>query len=275
MLQGQVRNEMVYFNQTIMCWASLLLTIFLASCGQPSDLAQQIINTADLNKTEWILSSLNGQPLIANSNITLTFNDGNLGGYGGCNWYGSTYTATTGTLSIGGIGGTQRGCDTPFGVLQQEATYYDALKQVAMYQVVNNRLEMKNRADEVGLVFTQKEQFAMNPADLVGTKWQLHAINQKPLLPNSTISLSFTGADTISGFAGCRGYTGTYEANGDNIRFPSIGMTETECDKGEAILVQEGQYTTDLSEATDYRLSKDQLEIFTAPGHTLLFTSQQ
>ena len=67
------------------------------------------------------------------------------------------------------------------------------------------------------------------------------------------------------------GYVGTYEASGDDIKFPWLEMTGEVCIKPEALLLQEGQYTDSLGWATNYRLSEGQLEILTARGEVLVF----
>ena len=110
----------------------------------------------------------------------------------------------------------------------------------------------------------------MDPRDLVGTEWELLSLNGRQPVEGSEITIAFT-EDEISGNAGCRGYRGTYRASGDDISFPELGMTDPECAGSEALILQEGEYTTSLEWATNYRLSEGQLEILTARGETLLF----
>jgi heat shock protein HslJ len=113
----------------------------------------------------------------------------------------------------------------------------------------------------------------MNPVHLVGTSWRLRSVNDTAHGADSLITLNLT-ATQISGFAGCRAYTGTYQARSDEIRVTSISMAATECDQGEAALLREGRFTTDLSEASYYRMAVDSLEIVTAPGRRLAFSAQ-
>ena len=251
----------------------LALAMSLSACSPSNDSPRQAKSTIDLAGTEWVASSLNGRPLIDGSNVTLDFERGRLGGYGGCNWYGGSYTATPTALHIGEIGGTARACGAPAGVMQQEQAYYSALRQVATYDVVDNRLELRNGGNAMVVTLTPRARAAMNPADLVGTSWQLRAVNDTAQDAEPPITLHLTARE-MSGFAGCREYTGTYQARGDRIGFPSIAMAATECKKGEAALLREGQFTTDLSEAAHYRLHGKQLEIITAPGRKLMFSAR-
>jgi len=258
-----------------------LVVLLLAGCGRAP--AGPTI-TSTLEGTEWVLVSLNGDSLIEGTNITLNFaactepsrSEGILSGFAGCNAYGGgpdsgPYTATDeGTLTIPQIAVTLQRCLTPEGVIQQELAYIETLRNAAAYRVMDDRLEIDNAAGETTLVFARKEEFLMNPSDLLGTRWQLLSWNGSSPIVGSTITIAFAESE-ISGHAGCRGYRGTYEASGDDIRFPRLAMTEYLCLCPEALIAQEGQYTTSLGWATNYRLSEGQLEILTARGEVLIY----
>jgi heat shock protein HslJ len=273
---------------------TLVLAVVLAACSgsgktvEPPGVhssTEPTASTANLEDTEWVLTSLNGSSLLEGTNITLNFTDGFLEGFAGCNAYGGgrdsgKYTAADGgILTIAQIAITLQDCHTPEGIMQQEATYVEALRDAAAYQVADDRLEISNAADETTLVFARKREFVMNPDDLVGTAWQLALMNGRNLIEGSTITLAFHNEYQVSGHAGCRGYVATYEASGDDISFPSFAMMGDICTESEALMEQEGEYTTILGWATDYRLSeepalsqpKGQLEILTARGEVLVF----
>ena len=224
-----------------------------------------------LNDTEWVLTSLNGGSLVEGSRITMDFVEGAVTGFAGCNYYGGEYTAADeGVLTMPGIGGTTQDCPTPE-VMQQEAAYTEALSSAAAYRVMGNHLEVSDSAGETILVFTVKENFQMDPGDLVGTAWKLILWNGHSPLEGSNITIAFAKGE-ISGHAGRRDYVGTYIAGGDDLRVTSIGMRGVTYDPdSHSLWLQEGQYTTNLSMATDYRLSDGRLEIFTAPGDVLVY----
>lgn len=150
----------------------------------------------------------------------------------------------------------------------------DALTHAVTYRIVDDQLEIDNAAGETTLIFVMKEQFAMNPADLIGTGWQLLSLGEDSLIEGSTITLVFESEQAYSGYAGCRSYSGTYEATGGDIRFPYIAMLEENC-PDQALLEQEGRYTDSLTWATNYRLGEGKLEIFTAQGKVLVFAPLQ
>ena len=250
---------------------SLTGILLVLACNQPgeSPVPGRPVNASDLDGTEWIVSSLNDRPLIAGSNITMSFDPESVGGYDGCNWYGSHYTMTDTTVKFESVEATARACGSPAGVMQQEAAYHATLRAVAAIRIVGERLVMADRAGADILTAVPRIRSAMNPADLVGTAWRLRSVNDSATA-DSSMTLTLSTAGELTGFAGCRAYTGTYLARGDHIGVTSIAMTTTECnDRGAAL--REGRFTTDLSEASYYRLTVDTLEIVTAPGHRLLF----
>jgi heat shock protein HslJ len=259
-----------YTRATLFCAALACIATGAACRSRDSREPPPGLSTVTLDGTQWLVSSLNGRTIIEGSNITMNFTADALGGYAGCNWYGARYASTANSIAIGAPEGTLRGCQTPAGVGQQEQTYYETLQRVAAYRVVDNRMEMMNASNEVVLVLIPRARFAMNPADLIGTRWRLRSVNDTMRASDSLLTLHLTATE-ISGFAGCRAYTGTYQAQRDEIHVTSLSMAATECHKGDAALLREGEFTTDLSEASHYRLNRDSLELVTAPGRRLLF----
>jgi heat shock protein HslJ len=220
------------------------------------------------------VSSLNGRSIVDGSNITVKFTAEGLGGYSGCNWYGARYSVTGNKIRIDSPESTTRGCSAPPGVGQQEAAYFEALRQVVAFRAVSDRLELTSSADEVTLVLVPRRRYAMNPAHLVGTHWRLRSVNDTALASDSTLTLELTATE-MRGFAGCRWYTGTYLARSDEIHVTSLTMDATECNRGRAAWQREGQFTTDLSEATYYRLRGDSLELVTVGGRRLVFSARR
>jgi len=268
---------MLHIRQTIV--ALIALAAVLTACtgpgkaAEPPDVAPERPGLPlDLDGTEWILTSLNGSSLVRDSNITLEFAQGRLTGFAGCNGYGGEYSAAdVGTLTISEIGMTAQDCQAPEGVMQQEAAYVDALQNATVYRLVDDRLQVGNIWAKGTLVFSRKREFPMDPGGLVGTQWQLVSTNGSSLIERSTITLAFHDENQVSGRAACRGYRGAYEASGDDIRFPFLEMADGPCICPEELIEREGEYTTSLGRATNYRLVEGRLEVLTALGEVLIF----
>lgn len=224
----------------------------------------------DLDGSAWELMLINGRTPIPDSRITLVFADGNAGGFAGCNEYGGSYTsALDGSFAIPEIETTAKDCASPEGVTEQETAYVQALTQAARYYWNGDQLALQTAVGDTALTFTRQPEFAAHPADLTGVTWQLVEWHGRELLPNTTITLVFDNSGIISGYAGCRHYQGSYQAENDDIRFPMMSMLEGSCDQEH--LLQEGDFTTALSQTRQYRVENGQLELFTNPGERLLF----
>lgn len=256
---------------------ALVLAGVLAGCGETEQAVPEAsavpAGQPDLEGSEWNLVELRGAALLPGTNITLSFEEGNAGGFAGCNAYGGAYeTAGGGALSIGMIQMTLMACLEPEGVMEQESAYLATLPEAASYRVAGDRLEIVDGAGQVLLVFTQQQRAAMDPGDLVGTQWRLASLNGDAPVEGSTITIAFAAGGGAGGAAGCREYTATYEASGDKIDFPFLSMSGDEaCLADEALYEQEGRYTDALTWATHYRLGEGRLEIETARGELLIF----
>lgn len=261
----------IHRRASVLMHLTLGAALGLLSCTPVTQQPPDDLGPIDLAGTEWVLSSLNGRPPLAGTRISLDLQTDGGGGYSGCNWYGGAYRSTDSTLSFGSIESTARGCISPAGVMEQETEYHRTLSRAHSYRSRNGELEMADVSGRVTLVFAPREKRPMNPYDLVGTRWRLRTGGMNAEPADTTITLSIERG-TASGFGGCRDYTATYTARGDRIAFTSISMSSTECSLGNAALLREGQYTTDLSESSYYRVSGHRLELTTVGGRTLAFS---
>lgn len=116
--------------------------------------------------TSWVLASLQGQPPLEGTRITLEFSGGFIRGSAGCNQYdrlvigddvaGAMYKATEdGSLKIPKLVSTALACLAPEGVMDQEKAYLQALRSVVAFRLVENQLELQDAAGETVLVFTR------------------------------------------------------------------------------------------------------------------------
>ncbi|MCB0124092.1 MAG: META domain-containing protein, partial [Caldilineaceae bacterium] len=90
----------------------------------------------DLNGTSWVLVALGGEALSAEDEepITISFQDGEISGFGGCNRYNSSFAAEGENplaVAVGPIAGTRMACPEPR--LTQETTYFSALEHVSQW----------------------------------------------------------------------------------------------------------------------------------------------
>jgi heat shock protein HslJ len=254
--------------------AMLALSLALAlvqGCESDDQTPLVFKDLATLKGSEWVLDSIEGAPRLLGTNVTLTFeDDGKAGGYGGCNWYGGPYTAKDSAIKFADIASTMRACVSPAGAMEQEAALHKALREATWYRGTEVRLTFMGTGAKPTLVFKRRIPLAMNPVDLVGSHWRLISIDDTARGGDS-VTIDFA-RDTATGFAGCRNFTSTFHAYGDHLRFNSTTMAQTECPRGDSVTLREGDFTTALSETTNYRLAQDLLELYTVSGGRLVFS---
>lgn len=253
-------------------WAFRALVVLLlpiVGCATPPDPG----STGTLEGTEWTLTALEGRAPLAGTRVSLEVADTTLGGYDGCNWYGGSYDADDGRLRVGPIQSTARGC-LQEGVGEQEARYHDALGRATGYRLATDVLELTGASGEVLLAFARRDPAQVDPVDLVGTAWRLEAVRSPDGTAedaDTTVTVEFPEPGVVRGFAGCRDYTGTWEARGDRLYFTSFHMSSLECDRGDRVIVREGDFTTHLGESTYWRFADGRLELTTHGGRRLTF----
>jgi heat shock protein HslJ len=110
-----------------------------------------------LDGTTWTLTTfIEGETatsLVAETEITLTFESGQVRGTAGCNSYGGPYALEHGALRIGEIAITEMFCILQEGVMEQETRYADSLRNVTIFEWDANQLTLRT-VDGRGLVFT-------------------------------------------------------------------------------------------------------------------------
>ena len=136
-----------------------IVMLLLASILLVTSCTRKTMET-ELTGTSWTLISLDGQPLIEGTEITLVFRTAYLEGTMGCNGYGGgpdsgAYTVTKkGKFTIGDtFAVTVQLCSEPEGIMEQEDAYIDALLSTMAYQINNDRLILENASEEIMLVY--------------------------------------------------------------------------------------------------------------------------
>jgi heat shock protein HslJ len=139
-----------------------LLLLLVALAGLAAACSANQAGQPELAGTQWTLVSLNGAPLIENTEINLYFEGTYLGGEMTCNGYGGSpdrggyRTKKNGEISTGLIAMTVEACPTPKGVLEQEAAYVEALRAATRYRVIEDRLEILDASGTTTLVFAPR-----------------------------------------------------------------------------------------------------------------------
>ena len=121
-----------------------IILLSMAACTLPG------LPTGDpLKGTSWRLVTLGGAGLIPGSQITATFEDGQVHGSAGCNSYGGSYQVSGDRLTMDAIFMTEMACMDPQGVMDQERQYLEMLGMAQTFEVSSGQLQVFSAGGEV------------------------------------------------------------------------------------------------------------------------------
>lgn len=112
------------------------------------------------------------------------------------------------------------------------------------------------------------ESESENQTDLAGTSWSLSLLNGDGLLLLSIITADFAEDGTVSGIAGCNGYSASYETDGDQITFSTPVTTSLTC--RERLMNQESSYLETLQSIVSYGVRGTTMEMRDTQNRAML-----
>lgn len=116
------------------------------------------------------------------------------------------------------------------------------------------------------------QTFLQEP-DIYGT-WTLVTMNAggrtSSVLPQTTITGTFSPNGTVSGMAGCNNYAATCQVTGNRLAIGKPAYGKVGCRSPTGVMDQEAIFLTNLQGAETYELDADRLTIHDLKGNTLL-----
>lgn len=181
---------------------------------------------ADLAGRVFIVTGATGHDLVANTEITLTFDAGRIGVSAGCNQMGGGYTIKDGTLDIGPMMSTEMACEEP---LMAQDQWISAFLPGAAIALDGDTLTLTK--DGVTLTATDKK-VAKPDKPLEGTTWIVESLVSNQAVSSMpqgvTASLVFTGGK-VAVDTGCNRGNGAAAIAETAITFGPIGTTKMAC----------------------------------------------
>ena len=175
----------------------------------------------------WVAERLNGRPVIKGTVLTLSTHEDGAGGFDGCNHFagshedGSHVAQPDGTISFPSFTKTFAGCPSyPPGTERQSESYRAALSDAREYQILSDRLEIRDGSGKVRLVMVNKAPLVGAAEDLTGTAWRLVSTDGKaPRGKPPTLAFwdeAFVGG-TVAGY----GFVAQYDKRQTSFRVRS------------------------------------------------------
>jgi heat shock protein HslJ len=242
----------------------LVLAMILASCT--------IDTNNPLNNTSWYLVSLGDRPLLPDTDVTIRFEDGRMGGNDGCNWYGGAYTVRGDRFSVDNdIHSTLISCSEP--VMGQVRACMQALRAARRYRLDGQQLTLLDASGKALVTFAAQSQ------ELAGTSWIVTSYNNGEqavvgVLAGSQLTVEFDADGGLSGSAGCNRYTAPYAAQEQSLSIGPAASTRMMCAEPAGVMEQEAQFLKALETVATYRIDGNRLELRTADGALALSLSR-
>ncbi len=118
------------------------LLVVLAACALPG------LPTSDpLEGTSWRLTTLAGAGLIPGTEITATFEGGEVSGRA-CNSYGGKYQVSGDQLMVSEVFATEMACVDPQGIMEQEQAYLRLLTGAESFRLAGGQLSIVGAGGE-------------------------------------------------------------------------------------------------------------------------------
>jgi heat shock protein HslJ len=132
--------------------AAVALLLLVAACGGTSLTSGPSETPAVVDAAgEWqlVAGSVDGRTLLLIDDAPITFvvEGSGVSGRSGCNQYFGEFTLVDGTLTLGGLGGTEMACDEP--VMSLESAYLGALAMVNAARMDGDALVLTGPAVEL------------------------------------------------------------------------------------------------------------------------------
>ena len=249
------------------------------ACG--GDSAGSTSETLNPEGVTWVLRTLDGEPVLDGTFVWMRLDGNEYEGLDGCNVFGGRHQDGKPVASADGgfdappSSSTAIGCEIPEGILEQADRYIELLRQGRRFRVEDDRLAILGGQGEERLVFVRQTPLAGEAVELADTAWRLIAEDSTDTDVRNA-PLVFLDERHAVGITACRGYVAAYRVSGERLNSYATSMTEygrPGC--SEEARRQEGQFTTDLSRAIEYSVSREdgtrRLRIRTSRGRTLTF----
>ena len=204
----------------------------------------------------YLSTGVEGADLVPNSQVRLSFTDGNLNANAGCNHLGGSYTVEGDRLRTGQMSTTEMACEEP--LMRQDQWLAQFLSDVT-FTLSGDTLTLVN--GDVRLTLTDKEVVTPDQS-LEGRTWTLDGIVSGDAV--SSVPVGVTASLKIEGDraeinAGCNRGGGSVEVTADTLTFGPIATTKMACEAGPASV--ESAVLGVLSGSVTYTIDADVLTV--------------
>ena len=211
--------------------------------------------------TSWVVTSIGGDATIAGTEPTMAFgSDGVVRGSGGCNAYTAAYVMDAAHIHVDPLGGDLTACDPARNA--QEQAFDAALGGATTWKLADDgTLQLAGAADILAApaqgpgasAATSAVPSASSVSGLVGQTWSLVQLGSTTDLAAVMPDIRFSDDGTLSGFAGCNRFTGTFSSDGSSLDIGPIATTKMACQHPASVI--ESDYLNALAGVSEWSIA--------------------
>ena len=208
-----------------------------------------------LVNTTWTVKTVNGVAVLPAARPTLTFApDGTVSGSASCNQYSGPLRIDGDRITIGDLASTLMLCDGEVGA--QETAFLGALRASETWRITESGdLEIGG----VGSIVAGRGIAEGPPPDqatgLGGTSWNLAEMGTTADFARIVPTIEFGADGSVSGFAACNTFSGTFTTDGQTIALGPLATTKMGCERPASAV--EAEYLQALSGVTTWSIEPD------------------
>jgi heat shock protein HslJ len=246
----------------------LALFSLLLSCT-----AEEGPTGVDLSGRTFVSESLEGRELVPGTEIRVSFDNGEISAYAGCNSMSGAYEFDGYALIVNSMSTTEIGCEAA--LHDQDEWLSGFLRARPTTMLEEPRLTMSTEREILTLLV---REVASPDRELVGTHWVGSGIGDGASVsfgPASTlVTIDFGTDGTVAAFTGCESGSGGFAAGETTIGFTDLTFDGAAC-PDPSLEEQSDQvlFVLDGSEVS-YRIEEAELRIERA-GRTLYFSAEE
>lgn len=233
-----------------------VFALLLASCGTNNKLKY---STEESIHKKWELRLLDGNEFRTNQPIYIEFSkDNKVSGFIGCNRLNGIYNIENrNQIRFSQLGVTRMAC--PENEMALEAQMLEILNTATSFTIENGKLNISGNNKESAAIFHR-----MSDNEIVNKYWKLKVLDgqEVQMAENQEREQYFTlrSDNTISGFAGCNYFNGTYNLEeGNRIRINDhLAVTMKACPD---MALMESEFLEVFKLANNYTINEDTLNL--------------
>lgn len=209
-----------------------------------------------LANTSWTVRSIAGAATIEPPRPTMTFApDGTVSGSASCNQYSATYRTDGSSIAIGQVSSTLMLCEGNIG--RQEMAFLTSLQGATSWRQAENGNLVLGGAGEIvagpGVAEAPPEPAPIT--ELGRTAWTLVEMGGTADFAHLVPTLEFGAEGTVSGFAGCNQFSGSYTVTGGRLAMGPLATTKMACERPASAV--EAEYVAALAAVTGWSVGAD------------------